>query len=97
MNVKPILGLVKRVSPREFYLIRGPIFRLNKQYRAYRIFSSISYHSKLTMADAVKRWGYSEREIADYLKIHYFTVNRLIRREADSKTSKSKTPHYIEM
>jgi transposase len=49
------------------------------------------------IAEAIKRWGYSEKEIVDYLRLHYFTVNRLIRREADSKTSKSKTPHYIEM
>jgi transposase len=42
------------------------------------------------IAKAVKRWGYSEKEIDDYLKFHYFTVSRLIRKGADSKTSKSK-------
>jgi REP element-mobilizing transposase RayT len=41
--------------------------------------------------DAVKRWGYSEREVADYLRLHYSTLSRLIRREGDSKTSKYKT------
>jgi len=43
------------------------------------------------IAEAIRRWGYSEREVADYLRLHYSTVSRLIRRGADSKTSKSKT------
>jgi hypothetical protein len=43
------------------------------------------------IAEAVKRWGYSEREVADYLRLHYSTVSRLIGREADFKTSKYKT------
>jgi len=33
----------------------------------------------------------SERDVADTLRLHYSTVSRLIRRGADSKTSKSKT------
>ena len=43
------------------------------------------------IAEAVKRWGYSEREVADYLRLHYSTVSRLIRRGADSEISKYKT------
>jgi len=43
------------------------------------------------IAEAVRRWGYSEREVADYLRLHYSTVSRLIRRGADSETSKYKT------
>jgi REP element-mobilizing transposase RayT len=43
------------------------------------------------ITEAVKRWGYSEREVADYLRLHYSTVSRLIRREANSKISKYKT------
>jgi hypothetical protein len=43
------------------------------------------------IAEAVKRWGYSEKEIADYLRLHYSTVSRLIGRKADLQTSKSKT------
>jgi putative transposase len=43
------------------------------------------------IAEAVKRWGYSEREVADYLGLHYSTVSRLIRRGANIETSKSKT------
>ena len=39
--------------------------------------------------DAVERWGYSEREVADYLGLHYSTVSRLIK-ETDSKTKMSK-------
>jgi hypothetical protein len=43
------------------------------------------------ITEAVKRWGYSEREVADYLKLHYSTLSRLIRRGANSEISKSKT------
>jgi hypothetical protein len=43
------------------------------------------------IAEAVQRWGYSEREVADYLRLHYSTVSRLIRRGANIETSKSKT------
>ena len=43
------------------------------------------------IAEAVRRWGYSEREVADTLRLHYSTVSKLIRRGADSETSKSKT------
>jgi REP element-mobilizing transposase RayT len=43
------------------------------------------------IAEAVKRWGYSEREAADYLRLHYSTISRLIGRKGDSKTSKYKT------
>jgi hypothetical protein len=43
------------------------------------------------IAEAVGRWGYSEREVADYLMLHYSTVSRLITRRANIGTSKSKT------
>jgi putative transposase len=43
------------------------------------------------IAEAVGRWGYSEREVADYLMLHYSTVSRLITRGANIETSKSKT------
>jgi hypothetical protein len=42
------------------------------------------------IAAAVKRWGYSKREVAGYLKLHYSTVSRLIK-EANTKTSTFKT------
>ena len=41
------------------------------------------------IADAVERWGYSQREVADYLKLHYSTVSRLIK-EVESKIKMSK-------
>ena len=41
------------------------------------------------ITEAVKGWGYSEREVADYVRLHYSTVSRLIR--ANIETSKSKT------
>jgi REP element-mobilizing transposase RayT len=40
---------------------------------------------------AVGRWGYSEREVADYLELHYSTVSKLIKVEANIGTSTSKT------
>jgi len=30
------------------------------------------------IAEAVTRWGYSEREVANHLGLHYSTVSRLI-------------------
>jgi len=43
------------------------------------------------IADAVERWGYSEREVADYLGLHYSTVSRLIKEAESKKMSKVKT------
>jgi len=43
------------------------------------------------ITEAVKRWGYSERQVADYLRLHYSTVSRLIKGEANPRTSKYKT------
>jgi REP element-mobilizing transposase RayT len=42
------------------------------------------------IAEAFGRWGYSQREVADYLGLHYSTVSRLIK-ESNSRTSKLKT------
>jgi transposase len=42
------------------------------------------------IADAVTRWGYSEREVANHLGLHYSTVSRLIN-EGNAKISKLKT------
>jgi putative transposase len=47
------------------------------------------------IAEAVGRRGYSEREVADYLMLHYSTVSRLITRGANIETSKSKTRPQI--
>jgi hypothetical protein len=41
------------------------------------------------ISDAVERWGYSEREVADYIGLHYSTVSRLIK-EAELKIKMSK-------
>lgn len=40
------------------------------------------------IAEATERYGYSQREVADYLKMHYSTISRIIKNET---TSKSKT------
>ena len=42
------------------------------------------------IAEAVERWGYSEREVANHLRLHYSTVSRLIN-ERNAKISKLKT------
>jgi putative transposase len=42
------------------------------------------------IAEAVRDWGYSEKEIADCLGMHYSTVSRIWRR-MPSEMSKSKT------
>jgi REP element-mobilizing transposase RayT len=42
------------------------------------------------IGSAVERWGYSQREVADYLGLHYSTVSRLIK-EVERKMSKFKT------
>jgi REP-associated tyrosine transposase len=43
------------------------------------------------IAEAVRRWGYSEREVADHLRLHYSTVSKLIKMGENNETSKSKT------
>ena len=37
------------------------------------------------IAAAVERYGYMQKEVADYLKMHYSTISRLIKNEAMSK------------
>ncbi len=37
------------------------------------------------IAEAVERHGYSQKEIADYLKMHYSTISRLIKNKTISK------------
>lgn len=47
-------------------------------------------HNRNTMIkEAVKRHGYSQKEIAEYLRMHYSTISRLMRK--DNETSKFKT------
>jgi hypothetical protein len=73
---------------------RRPIFKDNKNRpRLTEIFKNTGGERRRRdrgIAEAVRRWGYSEREVADTLRLHYSTVSRLIRKGADSKTSKSK-------
>jgi putative transposase len=44
----------------------------------------------LKIVDAVIRWGYNQKEVADYLELHYSTISRLLK-EVDLKISKLKT------
>ena len=51
---------------------------------------NVKKKSDLRIADAVVRWGYSQREIADYLSLHYSTVSRLLN-EVGTNISRLKT------
>jgi transposase len=44
----------------------------------------------LRIVDAVMKWGYHQKEVADYLELHYSTISRLLK-EANLKISKLKT------
>ena len=43
------------------------------------------------VAKAVGEWGYSQREVADYLSLHYSTLSRLMK---EIKKSINKTRFY---
>jgi hypothetical protein len=76
---------VKEIPKIQRYLNRPGLIEISKIARGER------RRRDRGIAEAVKRWGYSERKVADYLGLHYSTLSRSIRREGDSKTSKSKT------
>lgn len=38
------------------------------------------------IAEAIERYGYNQKEVADYLKMHYSTISRVIKNEAMSKS-----------
>ncbi|MEW6584507.1 MAG: transposase [Nitrospirota bacterium] len=40
---------------------------------------------------AVEKYGYSQKEIADYLKMHYSTISRIMKNDSVSTISKGKT------
>jgi transposase len=40
------------------------------------------------IAKAVGDWGYSQREVADYLRLHYSTLSRIIK-EREKSTNKT--------
>lgn len=44
------------------------------------------------IVEAIVRHGYSQKEVADYLKMHYSTISRLI---SKATISKSKTPYMM--
>jgi len=77
-------GEVKEIPKSQRYLKRPRLTEIFKNTRGER------RRRDRGIAEAVRRWGYSEREVADTLRLHYSTVSRLIRKGADSKTSKSK-------
>ena len=63
---------VKEIPKGQRYMNRpslGDIFKDTKRERGKR---------NREIADAVDRWGYSQKEVADHLGLHYSTVSRLI-------------------
>ncbi|OGP96037.1 MAG: addiction module toxin RelE [Deltaproteobacteria bacterium RBG_16_47_11] len=75
---------IKEIPKSQRYMNRpsmGEIFKEAKDVKKKR---------NVRIADAIVRWGYSQREIADYLRLHYSTVSRLLN-EAGTDISKVKT------
>ena len=71
---------IREIPKRQRYINRPSLDRLferdalrNKQKRDKKI------------AEATERYGYSQKEVADYLGMHYSTISRLIRKESISK------------
>ena len=71
---------IREIPKRQRYINRPSLDRLferdalrNKQKRDKKI------------AEATERYGYSQKEVADYLGMHYSTISRLIRKETISK------------
>ena len=71
---------VREIPKRQRYINRPSLDRLferdalrNKQKRDKEI------------AEATERYGYSQKEVADYFGMHYSTISRLIRKETISK------------
>lgn len=52
----------------------GHIFQ--GRYKALLVQKDSHLHRKIR--EAVERHGYSQKEIADYLKMHYSTISRLV-------------------
>jgi len=46
------------------------------------------------VAAAVGEWGYSQREVADYLRLHYSTLSRIMK-EREKSTNKAKQCYLI--
>jgi REP element-mobilizing transposase RayT len=75
---------VKEIPKGQRYVNRpslGDIFKDAKRERGKR---------NREIADAVDRWGYSQKEVADHLGLHYSTISRLIN-EGNLNISKLKT------
>jgi hypothetical protein len=64
---------VKEIPKSQRYLNRPSLTEIFKNTRGER------RRRDRSIAEAVRRWGYSEREVADILSLHYSTVSRLIR------------------
>jgi len=69
---------VKEISKSQRYLCRPGLTEIFKDTRGER------RKRDRGIAEAIERWGYSGREVANHLGLHYSTVSRLINKE-DSK------------
>jgi len=75
---------VKEIPKSQRYVGRPPLKEIFKDTQGKKRMRNI------TIAEAVERWGYSQREIADHLGLHYSTVSRLLKKTS-AETSKNKT------
>ena len=74
---------IKEIPRRQRYIGRPGLGSLFKE----RIVKEKRTRNR-KIAEATERHGYSQREVADYLKMHYSTISRIIKNET---TSKNKT------
>jgi hypothetical protein len=73
-----------REIPRSQRYIHRP--RLDNLFKEREIRNKQIRDNKI--AEATQRYGYSQKEVADYLRMHYSTISRVIKNET---TSKNKT------
>ena len=70
---------IKEIPKRQRYINRPPLDRLFKD----ALKDKRKRDKKIE--EATERYGYSQKEIADYLGMHYSTISRLMRKETISK------------
>jgi putative transposase len=74
---------VKEISRSQRYVNRPSLVEIFKNTEEKR------RERNKGIVDAVERWGYSQREVADHLGLHYSTLSKLIK-EVESKIKMSK-------
>ncbi len=73
---------ITEIPRRQRYINRPSLDRL------FKVKIKDKHKRDMGIKEAVEGYGYSQKEVADYLGLHYSTISRLIK---DNETSKSKT------